>query len=380
MSVFEVLTGDFVEPVECLIKVDHQEIADIYQHLTEITVNMSRREFTEAVLKFESPADENGVRVVADRAELIPWSEITIDVVFGTKTDRLFSGIIFNASPSFSNNSGQATFTLTCRDYAAKMSRKTHSQEWGEPKSPTTDLDILAKILKRYDLKPHPENDPGMGSVILRTNETDISLLQNRARDNGFDLIFFQDKVYFGPPLVQAACQPTIMVYAGKKTNCYSFDINNSGENFDSLALTGRDDDGNPDTEEVITPDLPLMGDQPARNPGSGLEDHQVFMADSSSPNAEVQRRRAQGQVNEQSFSVKATGELDGAVYKNVLLAGQPVTVDGVGELYSGPYLVNTVTHKINHQGYRQSFELLRNGLGYVPSASPIGAAIGGVI
>ena len=144
--------------------------------------------------------------------------------------------------------------------------------------------------------------------------------------------------------------------------------------------MTGRDDDGNPDAKEVFTPNLPLMGARPPQNPGSGLEDHQAFMADRSSPNPEVQRRRAQAQVNEQSLSVKATGELDGAVYQNVLLAGQPVAVDGVGELYSGPYLVDTVTHTINHQGYRQRFELLRNAVGYVPCTTSLGGAIGGVI
>ncbi len=380
MSLLDVLTGDFVEPVECVIKVDQQEIGDIYQHLTEITVNMSRREFTEAILKFESPADENGERVVADRTDLLPWSEITIDAVFGSKTDRLFSGVIFNVSPSFPNNSGLATLTLTCRDHAAKLSRKSRSQEWGEPDQPTTDQAILTEILSRHNLAPHAQNDPGMTSVVLRTNQTDIAFLQSRASDNGFDLIFFQDELYFGPPLVEAACQPTIMVYAGKKSNCYSFDITNSGENFESLAVTGRDDDGNPDSEEVVTPNLPLMGAQPARNPGNGLEDHQAFMADCSSPNAEVQTRRAQARVNEQSLSVKAKGELDGAVYNNVLLAGQPVAVDGVGELYSGLYLVDTVTHTINHQGYRQSFELLRNAVGYVPCATSLGAAIGGVL
>ena len=380
MSLLDVLSGDFVEPVECVIEVDRQEIGDIYQHLTEITVNMSRRKFTEAILKFESPTDEFGERVVADRTDLMPWPEITIDAVFGSKTDRLFSGVVFGVSPSFPNNSGQATFTVTCRDHAAKLSRMTRPQEWGEPDQPTTDKAILAGILGRHNLTPHKKNDPGMSGLVLRTNETDISLLQSRARDNGFDLIFFQNELYFGPPLIEAACQPAIMVYAGQKSNCYSFNITNSGENFESLAVTGRDDDGNPDAEEIFRPNLPLMGARPPQNSGSGLEDHQAFMADRSSPNPEIQRRRAQALVNEQSLSVKATGELDGAVYKNVLLAGQPVEVDGVGELYSGPYLVDTVTHTINHQGYRQRFELLRNAVGYIPCASLVGGAIRGAI
>jgi phage protein D len=378
MSLLDALLGDFVEPVECVIKVDRQEISDLYAYLTEVTVNMSRSQFTEAILKFESPADEYGERVVADRLELRPWSDITIDAVFGSRTDNLFCGVIFSVSPSFPANSGQASFTMTCRDNAARLSRTQRLQEWGEPDQPQTDEGIVGEILGHHNLAPHRENNTGMTGLVLRTRETDISLLQGRAADNGFDLIFFQDQLYFGPPRVGAACQPTILVYAGKKSNCYSFDITNSGENFESVGFADRDDDGNPQADEVVTPDLPVMGTQAPRSPGNGLDDHQVYMADCSSPNPEVQRRRAQGRVNQESFSVKATGELDGSVYGSVLVAGQPVAVDGVGELYSGRYLVDTVTHTINSQGYRQRFELLRNGIGFQPCDTPLGRAIGG--
>jgi hypothetical protein len=68
--------------------------------------------------------------------------------------------------------------------------------------------------------------------------------------------------------------------------------------------------------------------------------------------------------ANEQSMKIKVDGELDGSLYGHVLLTGQPVGVDGVGERYSGTYYVDAVTHRFDVNGYRAGFRLLRNAYG----------------
>ena len=59
-----------------------------------------------------------------------------------------------------------------------------------------------------------------------------------------------------------------------------------------------------------------------------------------------------------------ATGELDGSRYGHVLRAGEPVAIDGIGERYGGVYYVDKVSHRFTVDGYRQSFELMRNAYG----------------
>ena len=55
----------------------------------------------------------------------------------------------------------------------------------------------------------------------------------------------------------------------------------------------------------------------------------------------------------------------------------QPVEVDGVGELYSGTYYVDEVTHRFSRKGYDQAFKLMRNALGRKAGGGLAGALVG---
>ena len=86
----------------------------------------------------------------------------------------------------------------------------------------------------------------------------------------------------------------------------------------------------------------------------------------------EETRARAVAMANEASMRIRATGELDGALYGHVLLPALPVRVDGVGSRNGGIYYVDKVTHAFTPDGYRQQFELIRNATG---DADTLGAA-----
>ena len=113
-----------------------------------------------------------------------------------------------------------------------------------------------------------------------------------------------------------------------------------------------------------MAPDLPLLGTTSADSTGSGLGDFTWRMTRQGNPNEEELRARAQQRANEMSMRVKADGELDGTLYGHVLRVGEPVPVDGVGDWLGGLYYVDSVSHKFTLDGYRQSFQLLRNAYG----------------
>ena len=98
-----------------------------------------------------------------------------------------------------------------------------------------------------------------------------------------------------------------------------------------------------------------------------------------TSPSEAENAARARQLAIEGQFSVRAEGELDGALYGHVLKVGLPVEVDGVGDAYSGRYYVDHVTHLFDVNGYKQNFVLLRNALGRAPSAG-LGGAISAVM
>jgi len=61
--------------------------------------------------------------------------------------------------------------------------------------------------------------------------------------------------------------------------------------------------------------------------------------------------------------AVSGKGELDVLRYGGILKARQLVGVRGAGTAYDGLYYVKSVKHKIKAGEYKQSFELVRNGL-----------------
>jgi len=72
---------------------------------------------------------------------------------------------------------------------------------------------------------------------------------------------------------------------------------------------------------------------------------------------------RALGALVRSSDSISVSGSLDVTRYGKVLRNRLLVGVRGAGLAYDGLYYVNSVTHKIKHGEYKQSFQLSRDGL-----------------
>ncbi len=375
--VLDLLSGKLREPAECILKVDGTEITDLYPYLTEVTVETSRSEAWTATLKFESRRDEQGQWSVQDAGALAPWKEIVVEAAFGSRTEEVMSGHIREVSADYPDDPGATTVTVQCQDRSLALDREHVRTVWGAD-APTDDQTILRAVLARHGLALDPESGPGLSGLVVNQDATDIQFLHDRAEANGYELIFYGSMVYFGPMRVDADPQATIMVYAGRSTNCYRFSARADGHQpdrvvFDVAAATGAER-----VERVVEPDLPLMGTEPADSGGAGLSDFAWRMTRQGGANEEELVARAQGKANELAMKVKGEGELDGSLYGHVLKVGQPVGVDGVGDWLGGVYYVDTVSHRFSIDGYRQSFRLLRNAYG--DNLAGLGSLLAGVL
>jgi hypothetical protein len=106
------------------------------------------------------------------------------------------------------------------------------------------------------------------------------------------------------------------------------------------------------------------LGDQAADSAGSGLGNFIWRLNRQAGMASEELRARAQRKANDLAMKIKVDGELDGSLYGNVLRVAEPVGVDGIGERYGGLYYVDSVQHRFDTEGYRQTFKLLRNAYG----------------
>jgi hypothetical protein len=127
----------------------------------------------------------------------------------------------------------------------------------------------------------------------------------------------------------------------------------------------------------LLGPDIAVLGQTPVSQEGAGLGTPSVWRVSKEGDETEEElRARAQALVNENSFRIRATGELDGSLYGHVLKAGRVVSIDGTGARYGGLYYVDKVVHTFMPDGYRQQFELIRNAVGETESAGgPLSAA-----
>ncbi|MHC4180872.1 MAG: phage late control D family protein, partial [Planctomycetota bacterium] len=198
----------------------------------------------------------------------------------------------------------------------------------------------------------------------VNQDETDVKFLQKRAEANGYELIFRDGLVYFGPKRLDGEAQATIMVYAGSSTNCISFNVQDDGHQpdrvtFELAAETGAETEG-----DTVAPDLTLLGNEPASSEET-LDDTFAWRVSREGLSDPAQMRDfAQQRANDLSFKIKGQGTLDGTLYGQVLKVGLTVGVDGVGDQHSGTWYVDKVKHIFDLEGYQQEFELLRNAYG----------------
>jgi hypothetical protein len=370
----------FVQPAECMVKIDGVEIADLYPFIMSVSVEASRHEPARATIVFASPADEVDHWPVADDPRLLPDAAIKIEADFLTAREEVMRGVVKSVTPNYPSNAGDATVTVTAEDDSARFDRAPRLKPWGKGlPSGTTDLAIVTEILGGSGVILDPFSGAGHAGIFPNQRTADLVFLTSRANANGYELLFQKGLLYFGPMRTSHDAQPPIMVYAGRASNCRTFVPANTADRPDRYSYTARDANGDGAGEIEVVADEPLMGLMPARASSSGLAPHTGRLDRRTSPSdAENAARARQLAINGQ-FSIRAEGELDGALYGHVLKVGLPVEVDGVGDANSGRYYVDKVTHLFDVNGYKQNFVLLRNALGRAPSAS-IGGAVSAVM
>jgi phage protein D len=359
----DLLTGKSRAPAECIITVDDTPLDDLYPVLVSVEVSTSRSEAAAATLIFETRRFEDGTWNVQDLDVLKPWAPVKIEAAFGERVEEVMRGFILRVDADYPANPGETKLTVTCQDESLPLDRGHVREQWGAD-GPLSDGVILATIAGRHNLTPHPDSAEGQQGISINQDDTDIKFLKERAAANGYELIFREGTIYFGPMRLTLAPQDNIMVYAGRDTNCINFSLTDDGHLPDKVAYDIAAREGDQNESEEIEPDLELLGTTPATSADSGLGDFVWRLSRSGESTPEEAAARALAKANENAMKITATGELDGTLYGHVLRVGEPVGVDGIGRRYGGIYYVDTVNHRFDIDGYRQTFTLLRKAYG----------------
>jgi hypothetical protein len=353
---------EFRKPASYKITVSGDEISDLYLDLVDVKVEISRTAPSVCTMTFDTIRLDESTWKVQDAGIFEPWNEFKIEADFGDYSEEIMRGFIKTIKADTPEQMGEAKVTVICQDETILLDREHIRKTWSTEDEPMTDGEIAEEIAGEYNLSVEAED--GLSNISLNQDGTPIQLLRNRAEANGYECYIREGKLYMKPPQLDEDPQPSIMVYAGARTNCLRFSVTHDGHRPDQVGVMRGAETGTEMEQETLSPDLTLLGEKAATSENAGLVPFIWQMRRPTGSSLEEARSRAQAKANENAWKVRAEGELDGSLYGHVLLTNKPVGVYGVGETYSGLYYVDTVTHIFDSNGYRQSFKLLRNATG----------------
>lgn len=231
---------------------------------------------------------------------------------------------------------------------------------------------IAAAIFGKYAMIPVIDPLPPTRTIMdTTTNQRiyDAPFLLELARCNSFEL-YIQPDPFIGTdaghlhrPYTFLPPQGVLSIDFGKQSNLTQFNVSN-----DMLRPTGV---AGVTVEQATRAPIPAVGFASTELP-MGLEPSLFRVL--PPPVARQQggcvanptegQLRALAQASATSRSVTAQGEVDGIKFARPLRVGLPVLVRGAGRQNSGLYYVQSVTHKISRDDYRQSFSAWRNAVG----------------
>lgn len=299
-----------------------------------------------------------------------PLLPITIRVSVGPGLPQaLINGYVKDAQLGSRNQPGASTLEIVGMDALATL--MAHIQQpftW--PNMP--DSVVATAIFGKYAIIPTVVPTPPVRTMLDTTTTqrvNDSVYLQQLARRNSYELYIQPDPIlgrdfgHFHPPLTSVPPQGVLSIDFGTQTNLLDFSVANDMLRPTSVVAVSSD----PRTRAPVPAFAPVstelpMGLEPTLNRILPPPIERPAGTDAASP-TEVQSQ-ALARATQSSRAVQANGQVDGLKYRRPLLAGLPVLVRGAGRQMSGLYYVTSVTHRVNRDGYTQSFSAWRNAVG----------------
>lgn len=350
------MAHDFVK-----IEFDGEEIDNVYRDLLELEVELDDDLASMFKLRLLMLRSELGWTSL-DENQFQLWSPVTISAGFDDNNEELMRGFITHIKPHFQANPEQAYLEIWGMDASVMMDRVEKLFAWLNKK----DSDIASQIFSDYQLTPQITDtevlhDEAVSTIIQR--ETDMQFLKRLALRNGYECYVQGDVGYFGPPTIDEEPQPVLAVHFGKETNIHNFSIQADAMapvNVGMFAI----DPLNKEVREVNTeaPEQTVLGtNDTATLLKAGMDPAQVYVSHNGTMGETEMHRLCRGLYDRSEWFISAEGEVTGNNYNHVLVPRKPVTVKGVGEVYSGIYYINHVTHVFSAVGYKQLVRMKRN-------------------
>ena len=330
---------------------------------------------------------EDGDLSVVNEAGLQPFDNIAVVVTpEGSSPGCLFDGYVLSHKLHIESAVKSSWLELYAQDASWLMSLEEKAREWAD----TTDATTASSIFSEYGIAPAPENSDDDSGVYtedahtLMQRGTDFDFLRGLARRGGR---LFRVNCgtaagarigVFAKPNVESESVATFRPNDAEVPNVskmdFEWDIMRPTAAKASQALF-TDPSENGASGDASDSGLASLDERDlATFAGKSM---QVILTTPADDAGQL-LRRAQAVLRESQWFARGSGEADLASLKTLLRAGDVATVETVGSVHSGKYLVWSVRHNIGQQSHKMSFQLVRNAMGPAPSGA--GGLLGGLL
>jgi phage protein D len=318
------------------------------------------------VFKISVKEDGSGWHVLDDGI-FVPLANLQLKITVGNNDPiTVIDAYVVETQTAFTNNPGESTLTVIAMDASVLMSRNEVLKTWAG----MADSDIASTIFNDYGLSPEVEATDVTyeeDKTLIVQRGTDMQFLQFLAQRHGFDVYVDVDPSsgsltgHFGPVQLDEEPQGLLSIHMGQSSNLNFLNLRWDMLRPTEVQVDNIDfDTGEDQTGSATGSDLPLLGGDDLFALASPRKS--LVLPTGVAVDAEL-LSLAQGLSNRSSFAIIAEGEVNTNNYGAVLRAKRTITVRGVGEIYSGIYLVERVLHAFIDGEYTQSFSLRRNAL-----------------
>jgi phage protein D len=281
-----------------------------------------------------------------------------VEIAFGyrDKKKTSLSGEITGVEPEFPE-SQPPTLTIRGYDRRHRLMRSRRSRSFTNCK----DSDIASQLASDANLRPQVEDSRVTLPYVLQHNQTDLEFLVTRARRINFEVVVTDRDLLFRPRKIADTAELTLH----REVELLQFRprLTTLGQ-VPQLEVRGWD----PTTKQEIIGHAGI-GDEPQLMAGSNSGPSATQRAFNTSKSARVttpvQSQDEADEMAKRSFAEMALRYIraDGVcIGEPRMRAGTIVSVEGIGDRFSGSYYVLSVEHSFQpKKGYRTYFSARRN-------------------
>jgi len=288
----------------------------------------------------------------------------------------IFDGFVLSHKVHLESGTTNSTVAIFGQDASWLMNLTEQAREWID----VTDADVANTIFGNYGITPDDDNtlddSPShteSGHSLMQRG-SDIQFLRMLARRNGkVCRVSCADQPgirtgYFATPNLNGDPDVTLTLNDPENWTVDALDLNWDVTRPSSvIARQALFTDSDPNGVSADTTDsgLPLLS---ARDLSDFNGQPMTVMLAAPVDDGGELSLRAKSLLREGAWFTRCEGEADVARLGVILRPGMIAAVAGIGDLFSGSYLVWSVRHTITGDSHKMKFALVRNSVGPAPA------------